>query len=69
MNPNLISDLGVAAVLAEASVRAAAYNVRINLRHADEPDPHDEVRKETQQLLERAQRTRDSISAFVDGYL
>ena len=68
-NRNLVSDLGIAAVLAEASVRAAAYNIRINLRDADQADPKGEVREEMEHLLEHARRARESIAGFADSYL
>ncbi|MFH0982831.1 MAG: cyclodeaminase/cyclohydrolase family protein [Planctomycetota bacterium] len=68
-NRNLISDLGVAAVLTEACVRAAAYNVRVNLRDAPQADPKGEVPHELERLLERARQARDSVVGFVDRHL
>ena len=68
-NRNLVSDLGIAALLTEASVQAAAYNIRINLRDADQADPKGEVREEMERLLEHARRARESIAAFADRYL
>lgn len=37
-NPNLASDAGVAALLAEAALRASAINVRVNLAHLRDTD-------------------------------
>jgi glutamate formiminotransferase/formiminotetrahydrofolate cyclodeaminase len=65
-NRNLISDLGVAAVLAEACVRAAAYNVRINLKLSPEADPRGEIEREMQELLDHAGALLSSVSEFVD---
>lgn len=49
-NPNLVSDTGVAAILLEASVRAAFLNVRINA-----------VSIKDQNLVEEATRKTESI--------
>ena len=68
-NVNLVSDLGVAAVLADACVQAALYNVRVNLRDGDRMDPEGEVREEVSLLLENARRARESVVGFVEGYL
>ena len=37
-DPNMVSDVGTGALLANAGAQAAAYNVRINLRHIDDAD-------------------------------
>jgi formiminotetrahydrofolate cyclodeaminase len=49
-NRNAISDVGVAALLAAAAMRGAAWNVRINLPFLTEDDP---LRRETGEELGR----------------
>ena len=66
-NRNLVSDLGVAAVLAEACVRAAAYNVRVNLKQAPEADPTGEVRAELTALTDAAQSLMQTVLKLVDA--
>ncbi|MCP4592197.1 MAG: hypothetical protein GY842_15805 [bacterium] len=69
LNRNLISDLGVVAVLADACVRAAAYSVRINLRDAAATDPQGKVREELEHLLRHADEARAALEGFVDAQL
>lgn len=69
MNPRLVSDLGGAAVLAEACVQAASFNVRINLREHPASDPRGEVREELTQLLEHARQARESVMTWVASHL
>jgi formiminotetrahydrofolate cyclodeaminase len=68
-NPRLSSDLGGAAVLAEACAQAAAYNVRINVWDAAAADPQHEVRDELDRLLAHARQARDALLAFVDAQI
>ena len=50
-NPNAVSDVGVAALLAVASARGAALNVRINLPYLPDDDP---LRADAERALEEA---------------
>jgi formiminotetrahydrofolate cyclodeaminase len=50
-NPNAVSDVGVAALLAVASARGAALNVRINLPYLRDDDP---LRADSERALEEA---------------
>ncbi len=52
-NPHLLSDLGVAAVLADACARAAAYSVRVNVPLLKDPAQRDEVLEELARMLQR----------------
>jgi len=56
---HLVSDLGVASVLAEATVRAASYMVYVNAYALDDPEIRQKVNHEIDQLLVRA---RDSLT-------
>ncbi len=53
-NPNLISDVGVAALLAEAAMQAAKLNVEVNLAYLKDEDMAAQTRAEVAQLIERA---------------
>ncbi len=60
-NKNLVSDLGVAAVLAEASVRAAAYMVYVNAYSLADAEMRQKSDHEIDQLVVRASRARTRI--------
>jgi formiminotetrahydrofolate cyclodeaminase len=53
-NPHLRSDLGVAAVLAEATVRASAYMVRVNARIMTDESSRESVLGECETLIARS---------------
>ena len=53
-NPNLISDVGVAAVLGEAALRAARLNVDVNLAYLKDDGLVAATRQETGQLAAKA---------------
>ena len=62
-NPNLISDVGVAAILAEAALRAAKLNVEINLRELKDAKRVAAVRAEIEQS---ARETAAAAAAVMD---
>jgi glutamate formiminotransferase/formiminotetrahydrofolate cyclodeaminase len=66
-NRNAVSDAGVAALLAGAAARGAAYNVRINV--AALPDKHagSELVDEAVGLLREADRAVDRATAAVEA--
>jgi formiminotetrahydrofolate cyclodeaminase len=51
-NPNLASDAGVAALLAEAALRASAINVRVNLARIRNQEAAQRIESELNALLE-----------------
>ncbi len=53
-NRNALTDAGVAALLAEAGCRAAAYNVRINVRSLTDPAHGRHLAAEAEALVVRA---------------
>jgi formiminotetrahydrofolate cyclodeaminase len=63
-NPWLISDLGVAAVLAEAAGRAAGYSVRVNLAELRDKEESDAFEIRLQSLLDSSGQLLFSIEEF-----
>lgn len=59
----LVSDLGVAAVLAEATVRAASYMVYVNATALRDSDARHKAKQEIDQLVTRAGDTLTRIRA------
>ncbi len=64
-NRHLLSDLGIAAVLADATVRASGYTVRINLGQLEDEAQRARVMTELDETLGHAETHRDSIETFV----
>lgn len=64
-NPNAISDLGVAAVLAEASAAGAGLNVMINTRNMNDETIAAGLRERAARSQAEAQRLRAAIVAAV----
>jgi formiminotetrahydrofolate cyclodeaminase len=50
-NPNLITDVGVAAILLEAAARGAALNVRVNLPMINDQEASSQVNTELEKTL------------------
>jgi formiminotetrahydrofolate cyclodeaminase len=65
----LLSDLGVAAVLAEATARAARYSVVVNLRDLEQVEDRWRTHAEVAHLLDRSGRHRQSIEDFISPLL
>jgi glutamate formiminotransferase/formiminotetrahydrofolate cyclodeaminase len=70
-NRNAASDAGVAALLAGAAARGAAYNVRINVVALPDRAAGAALAEEAIQLLERAERdverAKDAVEASIGG--
>ncbi len=64
-NPRLLSDLGIAAVLAEAAARAARYTVRINACELADQKRQARILSDIDATVEHAESRRASIEAFI----
>jgi glutamate formiminotransferase/formiminotetrahydrofolate cyclodeaminase len=65
-NTNAVSDAGVAALLAEAACKGAAYNVRINVAALDDKSAGKPLVDEANKLVERASRHTAATIASVE---
>ena len=68
-DPEMISDAGTGALMAQAGAQAAAYNVRINLRHIDDADFGAEMRGEIESALGECATLAAEVSAEVERVL
>ena len=68
-SPYLLSDLGVAAVLAQATADAAWYSVRVNVRELTDSATRAKVMADIDQTINRCARVRESIESFVQAHL
>ena len=66
---HLISDLGVATVLADATAQTAAYSVRINLGELVSSDLRHKIEADLDKTLERCAAGRVSLERFVKEVL
>jgi formiminotetrahydrofolate cyclodeaminase len=64
-NPNLISDVGVAAILLEAALRGAKINVEINLAYLKDPAFVAQTREEIDRAADEARDTAAAVVARV----
>jgi len=65
----LLSDLAVAAIYADATVRAARYTVGINLPQLADDSMRKKISSDMDQMLQRSQTYRESIESFVRSHL
>ncbi|MHC4202103.1 MAG: cyclodeaminase/cyclohydrolase family protein, partial [Planctomycetota bacterium] len=64
-NPNLITDVGVAAILLEAAARGAQLNVAINLKSIKDDELVEKTRAEVASALEEAGRLEREVAEGV----
>ena len=62
-NDWLKSDLAIAAIIAEAAVASAAWNIRINLPLLPDQNTADTIANGTRESVEKARQLRDQIEA------
>lgn len=65
-NPNLLTDVAVCAVLAEAACAAAKFNVKINLKYIDDPEVAKKTEPEVEEYLTTASNCRNEVAAKVN---
>jgi glutamate formiminotransferase/formiminotetrahydrofolate cyclodeaminase len=68
-DPEMVSDVGTGAHMAQAGAHAAAYNVRINLRHISDQTFVDEMRSGVAALLEQCSELAAAAVAKVEAVL
>jgi glutamate formiminotransferase/formiminotetrahydrofolate cyclodeaminase len=68
-NPNAVSDAGVAALLAEAACRGAAYNVRINVAALGDPARGRALAEEAERLVGATTHAASMATAEVEKHL
>lgn len=68
-NTNAITDAGVAALLADAGCKAAAYNVRINVASLDDRARGDHLVQEVIELVGRTESRARSVAELVEKAL
>src|SRR5688572_19229587 len=66
-NTNAVSDAGVAALLAEAACRGAAYNVRINVAAMDDKSPGEPLVADVVELVARTSEFTARATAAVEA--
>lgn len=66
---HLLSDLGVAAVLAGATARAARYTVLVNARELSDQAQREKLISDIDRTISHCDEHRKSIETFVSGHL
>ena len=70
-NTNAVTDAGVAALLAQAACRGAAYNVRVNVQALDDKSRGEALAREAERLVrkvgELAERTTSIVERALSG--
>ena len=68
-NSNAITDAGVAALLADAGCKGAAYNVRINVSSLDDRSVGEHRVREVMELVQRVEGRTKATSQLVERAL
>jgi glutamate formiminotransferase/formiminotetrahydrofolate cyclodeaminase len=68
-NSNAITDAGVAALLADAGCKAAAYNVRINIASIDDRSRGEHLVREALELVARTESRMRVVTELVEKAL
>jgi glutamate formiminotransferase/formiminotetrahydrofolate cyclodeaminase len=68
-NTNAVTDAGVAALLAAASAKGAAYNVRVNVQALEDKSKGESLAREATALAKKAADAADRTSAIVERAL
>jgi glutamate formiminotransferase/formiminotetrahydrofolate cyclodeaminase len=68
-NTNAVTDAGVAALLAQAACRGAAYNVRVNVQALDDKSKGEALAREVERLVKKSGELADRATAAVERAL
>jgi len=68
-NTNAVTDAGVAALLAHAAAKGAAYNVRVNIQALEDKSKGQSLAGEAEQLVKKAGELADRTTAIVERAL
>ncbi|HEY8852657.1 MAG TPA: glutamate formimidoyltransferase [Gemmatimonadaceae bacterium] len=68
-NTNAVTDAGVAALLAQAACRGAAYNVRVNVQALDDKSKGESMAREAEQLVKKAGELAERATSAVERAL
>jgi glutamate formiminotransferase/formiminotetrahydrofolate cyclodeaminase len=68
-NTNAVTDAGVAALLAHAAAKGAAYNMLVNIQALDDKSKGESLAREAEQLVKKAGELADRTTAIVERAL